>query len=90
MRERRRGAEGEEEEVSSFVCTCIHRTFGRSIMRIEVSPIPSDLLHRSLRSACSGMRIRESVDTHQRFRCVNISSLEISNQSLAFNATILF
>lgn len=51
-----------EEEVSSFVCMCIHRTWTFHYASIEVSPIPSNLLHRSLRAVSSGMRIRESVD----------------------------
>jgi len=47
MSERRRGVEDEEEEVSSFVLyVCAYIVLGRSIIRIEVSLIPNDLLHR--------------------------------------------
>lgn len=72
--------EGEEEEVSSFVCTCTHRTWIRSIMRIEVPSIPRAIFFIDPFIPPSlGARIRESVDTHRPFSTHELFHAELVN-----------
>lgn len=94
--ERRRGVEDEEEVERNrrpscvYVCMYMHirrvYTLGRSIIPVSRSrqvPI-ADLLHRSSPHSVpsSGMRARESVDTHATLLLGLLFSLEIGECSL--------
>lgn len=58
----------ESSSSSSYMYTRYTRPAGRSIIRIEVSPVPiGDLLHRSSRAVSFSLRVCErvsSVETH--------------------------